>query len=92
MRCFVLALALIGLMLIALPETSTHAADWRFSQLTDRAVSAAPDQSTRAPQEGAPAPDVTNANTNKDRTPATAMPRAFSPRMFTAPPARTWDT
>jgi PRC-barrel domain len=72
MRCFVLALAVIGLVFIPLRETPTHAADWRFSQSTDRAVPVAPDQSTPAPLQGAPAPDVMNPNT-KDGTPATVL-------------------
>src|SRR6476660_4219550 len=69
MRCFVLALAVNWLVLIALPETSTHAADRRFSQSMDRVVQAAQDQGAQAPRQGAPAPDAANENT-KDGTPA----------------------
>jgi len=69
MRCFVLALAVSWLVLIALPETSTHAADRRFSQSMDRVVQAAQDQGAQAPRQGAPAPDAANENT-KDGTPA----------------------
>jgi PRC-barrel domain len=70
MRCFVLASAVIGPVLIALPQTCADAGIWWFSQSTDRPVPGAQDQST--PQQAASAPDVTNATT-EDGTPATVI-------------------
>jgi PRC-barrel domain len=66
MRCFILGMTLIGLAVIALPETAAKA-DWRFSQSTDQSVPA-----PSVPYSANPKADVTNSKA-EDGTPATVI-------------------
>jgi PRC-barrel domain len=84
MNCFVRVVAIIGILLFVLAETSAHAADWRFSQATAQPAQSAEDQSVPAATTEQPAPptqqpppesahkDAAHENA-EDGTPATVI-------------------
>ena len=84
MNCFVRVVAIIGILLFVLAETSAHAADWRFSQATAQPAQSAEDQSVPAATTEQPAPPTQQPppesahkdaahETAEDGTPATVI-------------------
>jgi hypothetical protein len=86
MSCFVRAVAIVGILLFAAPETSAHAAGWRLSQATaqpaqetrDRAVPAAAMEQPAPPtQQPQPPPEPAHKDaaheSAEDGTPATVI-------------------
>jgi hypothetical protein len=84
MNTVVRAVAIVGILLFALPATSVRSADWRFSQATAQPAQGAEDQSVPAARTEQPAPpaqqppqeparkDAAHENT-EDGTPATVI-------------------